>query len=82
MGITSKDYPSNSRYKIEGIYGIKVHPSGAILRGEKLFTQYLNTEAGFFLWLKEQIPFKELTVYNLGTRRDETKQFIDKFSGV
>lgn len=82
MGIESKDYLSNSKYKIEGIYGIKVHPSGAILRGEKLFTQYLNTEAGILLWLKEQIPFKELAVYNLVTRRDETKQFIDKFNGV
>ncbi len=82
MSIESKDYLSNSKYKLEGIYGIKVHPSGAVLRGEKLFTRYLNTEAGVILWLKEQIPFKELAVYNLVIRRDETKQFIDKFNGV
>ena len=82
MSITAKDYLSNAKYKIEGIYGVKAHTSGAILRDEKAFVQYLNTEAGVLLWLKEQIPFKELTVYNLVTRKDETKQFIDKFNGV
>ena len=80
MGITSKGYLSNSRYKLEGVFGIKAHPSGAILRNEKMFTQYLNSEAGVLLWLKEQLPFKEITIYDLVTRRDETKQFIDKFN--
>ncbi len=82
MSITSKDYLSNSRYKLEGVFEVKAHPSGAILRNEKTFTQYLNSEAGVLLWLKEQLPFKDLSIYDLVTRRDETKKFIDKFNGV
>ncbi|MFC1912117.1 hypothetical protein ACFLXG_03065 [Chloroflexota bacterium] len=82
MSITSKDYLSNARFKIEGVFGIKAHPSGAVLRNEKTFTYYLNSEAGVLSWLKEQLPFKELTIYDLTTRRDETKKFSDKFNGV
>ena len=57
---------------------MKAHPTGAILREAKMFTQYLNTEAGLILWLKEQTPFKELQVYDLVTRKDITKEVIDK----
>lgn len=82
MGITTKDYLSNANYKIEGIYGLKLTKSGAVLRGEKVFVQYLNSEAGVLSWLKEQLPFKEFSIYNLETRRDVTKEIIDKFNGV
>ena len=81
MGITSKDYLAEKRFKIEGVYGMKAHPTGAILREEKMFTQYLNTEAGLILWLKEQAPFKELQVFDLSTRKDITKEIIDKANG-
>jgi len=82
MSIKSKDYLSNAKYKIEGVFRLKAHPSGTILRKEKMFTQYLNTEAGVILWLKEQLPFKEITVYNLETRRDVTKEIIKKFNKI
>lgn len=82
MSITAKDYLSNTRYKIDGVYGLKLTPSGAVLRDEKVFVQYLNSEAGVLSWLKEQLPFKDLCVYNLETHRDVTKEIIDKFNGV
>lgn len=81
MGITSKDYLSEKRFKVEGVFGLKAHPTGAILREEKMFTQYLNTEAGLILFLREQTPFKELQVYDLVTRKDITKEVIDKCNG-
>ena len=82
MGITSKDYLSEKRFKIEGVLGMKLHPSGAVVREEKMFTQYLNTEAGLILFLREQTPFKELQVFDLVTRKDISKEIIDKANGV
>jgi hypothetical protein len=81
MGITSKDYLSEKRFKIEGVYRMKLHPTGAILREEKMFTQYLNSEAGLILFLREQTPFKELQVFDLVTCKDITKEIIDKCNG-
>lgn len=81
MGIVSKDYLSEKRYKIEGIYDIKVASNGAVLREPRTFEQYLNTEAGVILWLKEQVPFKEFQVYDLVTRKDITKVIIEKCNG-
>jgi hypothetical protein len=77
MGIESKDYLSGKQYKIEGIYGIKLLPSGEILRRESIFTQYLGSEAGVVLWLKEQTPFKTLEIWNLETRQNEFRHFMD-----
>jgi len=61
---------------------MKLHPSGAVLREEKIFTQYLNTEAGLILFLREQTPFKELQVFDLLTRKDISKAIINKANGV
>ena len=82
MGIESKDYLSGKQYKISGVYGIKLIPSGEILRRESVFTQYLNSEAGVILWLHEQSPFKELQVYDLQIRKDITKITIEKANKV
>lgn len=78
MAITAKDYISGKRYKVEGVFSIKLHPSSAILRQERTFEQYLNSEAGVILFLKEQTPFKELQVFDLTTKKDVTKEIIEK----
>jgi hypothetical protein len=82
MGITSKDYLSGKRFKVEGVFSIKLLSDGAILRQERTFEQYLNSEAGVILFLKEQTPFKELQVFDLVSRKDITKATIDKANGV
>lgn len=74
--ITGKDYLANMKYKIEGIFAVKAHPSGATLRSEKTFVQYLNSIPGVLLWLIEQKEFKELYVYDLETRTDITDHIL------
>ena len=65
-------------FEIKGVTEEKFHPQTSdIIRMQSAFTMPLNTEKGVVRFLREQRPFKQLTITEIETKEDKTQYFLD-----
>ncbi len=64
-------------YEITGIYEVKWAPDGSVLRHPTMFTIHLNSEVGVMRFYEEQKPFRALTIKDMNTNKDITKDLLE-----